>query len=320
MPSLPMGKATRVAYGEALVELGKSDPAMVVLDADLSKSTQSHLFGKAFPERFFNIGIAEANMAAIAAGMALAGKKPFVSSFASFLICKSFDQMRVNVAYPEVPVVFAGTHGGISVGEDGPSQMSIEDLALGLALPNFTVTVPVDEVATRQFVHQLAHRMVPCYMRLCRPATSVIYDKGRTLDLRRAEIVRPGRHISLIACGLMVAKALTAAEELAKEGIEAEVMDLHTLRPLDEETLFKSLSKTRAGLVCEEHLPSGLSSVVALWSTAHCPVALDFVHLSGYAESAPPDALLTKYGLTVEAIFKKAKAVMLKKDQRCMGF
>jgi transketolase len=162
--------------------------------------------------------------------------------------------------------------------------------------------------------------MVPTYMRLCRPATAVIYDKGRTLDLRRAEIVRPGRHVTLIACGLMVAKALAAAEELDKEGIEAEVMDLHTLRPLDEETLFKSLSKTRAGLVCEEHLPSGLSSVVALWSTAHCPVALDFVHLSGYAESAPPDTLLTKYGLTAEAVYKKAKAVMLKKDQRCMGF
>jgi transketolase len=320
MFELPKGKATRVAYGEALVEVGGTDPDVIVLDADLSKSTQSAMFGKKFPDRFFNVGIAEANMVAIAAGLSRAGKKPFASSFASFLICKSFDQIRVNVAYPNVPVVLAGSHGGISVGEDGPSQMAIEDLALALALPNVTVTVPADEVATRQFVHALAQRPVPCYMRLCRPATSILYDKGKKLEMGKAEILRPGSHLSILACGLMVAKALRAAHELAKEGIEAEVVDVHTLRPLDEETLYRTLAKTHAGLVCEEHLPGGLSSTVALWSAANYPVALDFVNLTCYAESASPDELFVKYGLTSEAIVAKARSLMLKKDQRGMGF
>jgi len=320
MFELPMGKATRVAYGEALREVGGTHRDVVVLDADLSKSTQSHLFGKVYPERFFNVGISEANMASIAAGLALNGKKPFASSFASFLVCKSFDQMRVAAAYPDVPVVFAGSHGGISVGEDGPSQMAIEDLALALALPNFIVAVPADEVATRQFVHELLQTKHPCYLRLCRPATHILYDKGRTLSIGRAEVLRSGAHLSIFACGLMVAKALAAAYELSKEGIEAEVIDVHTLAPLDEETLYASLRKTHAGLVCEEHLPGGLSATISLWTAAHFPVALDYVNLSRYAESATPDELFEKYGLTLEAIIAKARSLMLKKDQRRLGF
>jgi len=320
MIKLELGKATRVAYGEALAEIGKENKNVVVLDADLSKSTHSILFAKekGCEDRFFNVGIAEANMAGIAAGLTLSGKKVFISSFASFLMCKAFDQIRVSIACPKLPVVIAGSHGGISLGEDGYTQMAIEDLALALNLPNLYVLHPADEITTREFVHQLLKFENPAYMRLLRPASFKLYPSGKKVRIGEPEILKKGRDITIFANGLLVSEALNAAEELSKEGIEAEVIDFHTLRPLNEEILYKTLKKTRAGLVCEDHLISGLSSVISLWTAKNFPVLLDYICLENYAESASPKELYEKYGLNSQNIYKKAKYLYNQKDQISM--
>lgn len=317
MIKLELGKATRVAYGEALVEIGKKNKNVVVMDADLSKSTHSILFAKEeeCKDRFFNVGIAEANMASIAAGLALCGKRVFISSFASFLMCKAFDQIRVSIACPKLPVVMAGSHGGISIGEDGYTQMAIEDLSLALSLPNLYVLHPADEITTREFVHQLLKINNPAYIRLLRPASFKLYGSGKKVNIGEPEILRKGRDLSIFATGLLVSEALNAAEELSKEGIEAEVIDFHTLRPLNEELLFKTLKKTRAGLICEDHLIGGLSGVISMWASKNYPVLLDYICLENYAESGTPKELYDKYGLNSENIYKKAKYVYNQKDQ-----
>lgn len=316
------GKPTRAAYGEALVEIGKYYKNIVVLDADLSKSTFSFLFLKdeECKERFFNVGIAEANMAAIAAGLALCGKKVFISSFASFLMCKAFDQIRVSIACPKLPVVMAGSHGGISIGEDGYTQMAIEDLSLALSLPNVYVLHPADEISTREFVHQLMKIENPVYLRLLRPASNIIYNHKDQIEIGKLNVKRKGKDITIFANGLLVSEALIAAEELSKEEIEAEVIDFHTLRPLDEETIYKSLKKTRAALVCEDHLIGGCSSVIALWTSKNFPCLLDYIGLNGYAESAAYTVLYEKYGLNSENIYKKAKELVKKKDQEALFY
>ncbi len=320
MIKLELGKATRVAYGESLAEIGKENKNVVVLDADLSKSTHSILFAKeeGCGERFFNVGIAEANMAGIAAGLALSGKKVFISSFASFLMCKAFDQIRVSIACPKLPVVISGSHGGISLGEDGYTQMAIEDLSLALNLPNLYVLHPADEITTREFVHQLLRIENPAYMRLLRPASFKLYPSGKKIRIGEPEILRKGSDLTIFANGLLVSEALSAAEELSKEGIEAEVIDFHTLKPLNEELLFKTLRKTRAGLVCEDHLIGGLSAVISLWVSKNFPVFLDYVCLENYAESASPKELYEKYGLNSQNIYRKAKYLYNQKDQISM--
>lgn len=317
MNKLELGKATRVAYGEALAEIGKENKNIVVLDADLSKSTHSILFAKEknCENRFFNVGIAEANMASIAAGLALCGKKVFISSFASFLMCKAFDQIRVSIACPKLPVVIAGSHGGVSLGEDGYTQMAIEDISLALNLPNLYVLHPADEITTREFVHQLVKTDNPAYIRLLRPASFRLYESGHKVNIGKPEILRNGGDITIFSMGLLVSDALSAADELSKEGIEAEVIDFHTLRPLNEEILFKTLKKTRAGLVCEDHLIGGLSSVISLWVSKNYPVLLDYICLENYAESGPPKDLYLKYGLNSLNIYKKAKYLYNQKDQ-----
>jgi len=311
MTKRTMGKATRVAYGETLVELGRTHPGIIAMDADLSKSTQSALFGNAYPDRFFNVGIAEANMAGIAAGFALSGYLPFVSSFAGFLINKSFDQMRVSIAYPGLNVKFAGSHGGISIGEDGPSQMAIEDLALTLSLPRFTVVVPADEHAARKLVRQVAEDPHPAYIRLCRPPAPVLYDPGTPITLGKAHVVREGSDVSIFAIGLLVAEALDAAEELQKEGISAEVIDLHTLRPLDRDGILRSVKKTGRVVTAEEHLlTAGLSSEVGRILGEHYPVPVRNVGLQNtYAQSGAPMQLLEHYGLTCPAILEAARSL-----------
>lgn len=320
MIKLELGKATRVAYGEALAEIGKENKNVVVLDADLSKSTHSILFAKeeGCGERFFNVGIAEANMAGIAAGLALCGKKVFISSFASFLMCKAFDQIRVSIACPKLPVVMAGSHGGISLGEDGYTQMAIEDLSLALNLPNLYVLHPADEITTREFVHQLLKIENPSYIRLLRPASFKLYGSGKKIRIGEPEILRKGSDLTIFANGLLISEALNAAEELSKEGIEAEVIDFHTLKPLNEEILYKTLKKTRGGLICEDHLIGGLSSVISLWTAKNFPVLLDYVCLENYAESASPKELYEKYGLNSQNIYRKAKYLYKQKDQISM--
>src|SRR5437763_11099646 len=190
---LPEGKATRVSFGEALVELGREDPDLVVADGDLNNSTRTDLFAKEFPDRFFNVGIAESNLAGVAGGLAASGKKPWIASFAAFMLCNAYDQLRMSVAYPHFNVKVVGSHGGISIGEDGASQMGIEDVALACALPGFTVVVPADEPSTHLAVQELARIQTPAYLRAGRPDVGIIYENGPTLELGKADKIRDGK-------------------------------------------------------------------------------------------------------------------------------
>lgn len=311
-----LGKATRDAYGEVLVELGRENPDIVVLDADLSKSTKSNLFAKAFPDRFFNFGISEANMVSAAAGFASSGKIPFASSFASFLICKGFDQIRMGIANPHLNVKLVGSHGGISLGEDGASQQSVEDFALALALPRLAVLHPADEISTRTLTRQMASRPGPAYLRTGRPKAPKIYTPETKIEIGRANILREGSDLTIFACGLMVWEALEAADLLAQDGHQASVIDMHTLRPLDENAVFTAARDTKAFVVAEEHLVhGGLGASIAQTVSTFFPVPIEFVGIKDtYAESGQPEELFSKYGLNASAIVKAAEAVLNRKD------
>ncbi len=311
---LPLGKATREAFGEALVELGKENPDIVVLDADLNNSTKTDLFARTFPERFFNVGIAESNLVGVAGGLASCGKVPFIASFACFMMGNAFDQLRMSVAFPRLNVKVVGSHGGISIGEDGPSQMSVEDVALACALPGFAVLVPADQEATVALVKAAAAHQGPVYIRVGRPKVPIVYRNGGEFTIGRANRLREGRDVALIANGLMVAAALEAAYLLHQEGIEALVLDLHTVKPLDEEAVILA-AQTGAIVTAEEHLIwGGLGSAVARVVAARCPVPMEFVSLGDtYAESGKPEELLEKYGLTAEAIVRAAQQAIARK-------
>lgn len=307
-----LGKATRDAYGQVLIEIGKNNPDVVVLDADLSKSTKTGDFAKAFPDRFINVGIQEANLAGVASGLAASGKIPFISSFATFLISKSFDQLRMGVAFSELNVKVVGSHGGISVGEDGASQMSIEDYALTCVLPYFTVMVPADEFATKALVTQAAAHPGPVFIRTCRPKAPLIYNAESKFEIGKGVRLRQGKHLTLVATGLLVFEALQAAEILQKEGIEASVIDLHTLKPLDEALLIEEAKKTGHMVVAEEHqIWGGLGSAVARVVSENAPCKMGFVAIQDtFAESGSPDELLEKYGMTASNIVKVAKRTL----------
>ncbi len=312
---LKMGVATREAYGQALAELGKSNPRIVALDADLAKSTFSAKFGKEFPDRFWTVGIAEANMVGIAAGLALSGKIPFASSFAVFVTNKGFDQLRMSVAYPRVNAKFCGSHGGISIGEDGPSQQSIEDVALMCGLPGFVVLVPSDEFCARALVHRMAEHVGPVYMRTGRAKSPIIYGPGDTFEIGKAKVHGSGRDAAIVACGFEVQYALHAQAQLEDEGISARVIDMHTIKPLDEETIAHTARECGAIVTAEEHLlDGGLGSQVARAVAQHQPVPMEFVGIQNtYAESATPDQLMEKYGLTPPNIVRAVKKVMKRK-------
>ncbi|MFN4182568.1 MAG: transketolase family protein, partial [bacterium] len=308
-PPFPMGKATREAYGETLVQLGREDERIVVLDADLSKSTMTRLFAKEFPERFFNFGIAEANMVSAAAGFAASGRIPFVSSFACFLTCKGYDQMRVSVALPGFPVKFVSSHGGISVGEDGPSQQSIEDIALMCSLPKMVVIVPADEVETAEAVRAVVRYPGPTYIRTGRPKAPKIYSGECPFQIGKYLRLKEGNDLTIFANGLLVAEALKAAQELEKEGILARVVDSATVKPPDTEEILKACEETQAVLVCEEHqIYGGLGSIIAREVSRLHPVPVDFIAiLDTYAESGKPEELFDRYGLSARHIVQKAK-------------
>jgi len=310
-----LGKATRDAYGEALVELGKKDRQIVALDADLSKSTKSAMFGEAFPDRFFNVGIQEANLVGVASGLAACGKIPFISSFASFLVCKGFDQFRMAVCFSEMNVKFVGSHGGISVGEDGASQMSIEDLSLTTSLPKCVVLMPADEFSTRALMPQVTYHNGPVYMRTCRPKAPAIYNESDEFQLGKGKRIRSGKDVTIVAIGLMVFEALQAAERLEKEGIQASVIDMHTVKPLDEALLLEEAKSTGRVVVAEEHqIWGGLGSAVARFLSENHPCHMEFVAIQDtFAESGTPDELLVAYGLDAESIFKASKRVLEKK-------
>lgn len=313
-----LGKATRDAYGEALVELGRTNPAVVVLDADLSKSTKTGMFQKAFPDRFFNMGIMEANLVGTAAGMARSGKIPFISSFASFVINKGFDQLRLAVAFSGMNVKVVATHAGISIGEDGPSQMGIEDVALACALPGFIVCVPADEHAARALVKAAAAHHGPVYIRVGRPKAPVIYTAGDSFEFGRARTLREGRDIALVANGLLVAETLVAADALSERGISAMVLDCHTVKPLDRKAVASAARLCGAVVTAEEHLLSGgLGAAVAQALGELAPAPLEQVGIRDtYAESATPEQLMEKYGLTAPHVVRAAERALARKAGR----
>jgi transketolase len=312
---LTLGRATREAYGEALLQVGTENKNVIVIDADLAKSTFSWTFGKVFPERFFNIGIQEANMVGIASGLASSGKIPFISSFAAFILCKGFDQLRMGVAYPKLNVKVAGSHGGISIGEDGVSQQSVEDVALACALPGFIVCIPSDEHTMRAAVRAAAAHDGPVYLRLGRPKTFVVHDGSVHFEFGRSIQLRDGNALTIVANGLLVAQALIAADALSKRGIEARVLDMHTVKPLDAAALERASHETGAFVVAEEHMHhGGLGSAVAQALVAGTPAPVEYVNLGDrYAESGKPDDLLAKYGMTAKNIVSAAERVLARK-------
>ena len=300
-----MGEAsTREVYGKTLVELGRENKDIVVLDADLSPSTMTNFFAQQFPERFFNCGLEEQNMVGIAAGLAASGKIVFASTFVVFVVCRCFDQLRLYLSQPKLNVKIVATHGGITVGEDGSSHHAVEDLALCCALPGFTVVVPADAIEAAEAIRVAANAQGPFYVRLSRPKTPIVYPEGYHFTLGKAVTMRQGTDATVIAAGIMVAKALEAADILARQGIDCRVINMHTLKPLDEAAIVKAASETGAIVVAEEHLAQGgLGSRVAQIVAREQPVPMEFVNLGDrYALSGKAEELLQRYRLTAERI------------------
>ena len=311
---LKPGMATREAFGHALAELAKSNPDIVVCDADLSKSTMTHFFAAEFPDRFFSVGIAEANMVGIGAGLAEVGKIPFVSSFSVFVMNKGFEQMRTVVAYPNVNVKVVGTHSGISIGEDGPSQMSIEDLSLACSLPGFVVLSPADEKSMRGCVALAVDTVGPFFIRAGRPKMPVIYDSAEGFKVGGSRQLLDGKDVTLMAHGVMVSESIRAAEALDAEGISARVVDMYSIKPLDREAIVRAAAETGAIVVSEEHLvDAGLGVRIAQVVSEENPCPMGFVGLSKYAESGTPDELLDKYGMRASSVIAAVRSVLARK-------
>jgi len=311
---LKLGPATREAFGRALAEIGRENKDVVVLDADLSKSTMTTYFAKEFPDRFIECGIAEANMVAIAGGLAYAGKIPFASSFSAFVMSKGFEQLRVVVAYPHTNVKVVGTHSGISIGEDGPSQMSVEEIALACSLPGFVVFSPCDEASTKAIVKIAAEHFGPVFIRTGRMKAPMIYQADQKFELGKAIQLIDGKDVTIAATGLLVSESIKAAEQLEAQGISARVLDFHTIKPLDAEAIKKAAVETGAIVVAEEHLiDGGLGVRVAQEVALSNPVPMEFVGLTGYAESGSPDQLLDKYGMRAAQVIDAVKRVLARK-------
>src|ERR1022692_2399813 len=311
-----LGAATREAFGRAVVELGRENKDIVVCDADLSHSTMTTYFAKEFPDRFFSCGIAEANMVGIACGLASAGKIPFASSFSAFVMNKGFEQLRVCAAYPKLNVKVVGTHSGISIGEDGPSQMSVEETGLACSLAGFVVIAPADEAATKALVRAAAAYVGPVFIRTGRMKAPMVYGSDQKFEIGKAIEVAEGRDVTIVANGLLVAQALLAADMLDGEGISARVVDMHTAKPLDRETIARAAAETRAMVVAEEHLvDGGLGVRVAQVVAETRPCAMEFVGIRNtYAESGQPDELMDKYGLVARDVAAAARRVVARKS------
>lgn len=306
-----LGQAPRDAFGDALKELGATHPEVVAVDGDVGNSTRTEPFMKAFPERSFNVGIAESNMVSVAGGLASAGKTPVVASFAAFLLCNAYDQIRMSVAFPQLNVKLVGTHAGISIGEDGPSQMGIEDVSMACTLPGVKVIVAADGMSAKLATAAMLKYKGPTYLRLARGKTAEIYKSDSTFEIGKANELNPGTDVTIVANGLMVAAALDAAAELKTQGISARVLDVHTVKPIDEEAIVKAAKETGRIVVAEEHLShGGLGSAVAMVTSRLAPVPLAYVNLGDrFAESGDPDGLLVKYGLTPDAIVKAVQSL-----------
>lgn len=303
-----MGTATRAAYGHALKTEVYKNPNVVVLEADLGNATKSNAFKEVAPERYFNMGISEQDLIGTAAGFAVAGKIPLASTFAVFATGRAFEQIRNSVCYPKLNVKICATHAGLTVGADGGSHQAIEDISLMRTLPNMTVINPADAKEAEAAVLAAIDYQGPVYIRLGRAETKDIHDDSYHFEWGKAEVLRQGSDVSIFATGIMTAKALDAAETLAKQGIQAEVINVHTIKPLDEETVIASAKKTGKVVTAEEHsIIGGLGSAVAEVLARQCPTKQAFVGVQdSFGESGSPDDLLEKYGLTAEVIVKAA--------------
>ena len=303
-----MGTATRAAYGHVLKTEVYKNPNVVVLEADLGNATKSNAFKEVAPERYFNMGISEQDLIGTAAGFAAAGKIPLASTFAVFATGRAFEQVRNSVCYPKLNVKICATHAGLTVGADGGSHQAIEDISLMRTLPNMTVINPADAKEAEAAVLAAIDYLGPVYIRLGRAETKDIHDDSYHFEWGKAEVLRQGSDVTIFATGIMTAKALDAAETLAKQGIQAEVINVHTIKPLDEETVIASAKKTGKVVTAEEHsIIGGLGSAVAEVLARQCPTKQAFVGVQdSFGESGSPDDLLEKYGLTAEAIVKAA--------------
>lgn len=305
--------ATRESYGNALVEVGKDYPNLVVLDADLAAATKTGVFKKAFPERHFDCGIAECNMTGMAAGLATCGKIPFISSFAMFAAGRNFEQIRNSIGYPHLNVKIGATHAGISVGEDGASHQCNEDIALMRTIPGMVVICPSDDVEAKAAVRAAAEYVGPVYLRFGRLAVPVINDKpDYKFEIGKGVVLREGKDLTIVATGLPVGECLEAAEMLAKDGIDAEVINIHTIKPLDEELIVASAKKTGKVVTVEEHsVIGGLGSAVCDCLSEKAPTLVKKIGMyDRYGESGAAKELLHKYELDAEGIYKQIKAFL----------
>ena len=298
----------RDAYGEALIELGSKNKDIVVLDADLSGSTRTARFGQKYPERFFNLGVAEQNMMGVAAGLASSGKIAFVSTFAIFGSGRAWDQVRNTICYNKLNVKIVVTHAGITVGEDGSSHQAIEDIALMQAIPNMTILVPCDAVETKEAVLACAEYRGPVYVRLGRPKVSTVTKKDG-FRIGQARILREGKDLSIIACGMMLKQALDAAQILQKDGLSARVVNMHTIRPLDKKTIIECAKLTKRIVTCEEHLINGgLGSAVAAVLAENIPTPMTMIGIRGrFGQSGSPSDLIKEYHLSAEDIVQACR-------------
>ena len=304
--------ATRQAYGEELARLGKEYDNLVVMDADLSGSTNTAMFAKEFPERFFNMGIAEQNMYGAASGLALSGKIVCASTFAMFATGRAFEVIRNSIGYTGANVKVCASHAGITVGEDGASHQTFEDIALMRTIPGMTVVNPSDAVATKKLLRQIIEMDGPCYFRVGRAAVPVFYGEDDDITLGKGNLIRDGKDVTIIATGIMVSKAYEAAEALAAEGIDARVIDIHTIKPIDEEIIIKAAEETGAIVTAEEHgIVGGLGDAVAQVVVENCPCRMAMVgQQDTFGESGKPDQLLEKYHMTAEDIAKAVQQIL----------
>lgn len=307
-------KATREAYGEALKELGPINQDIVVLDADLSGSTKTALFGKEYPERFFNVGIAEQNLMGTAAGLAASGKIPFASTFAVFATGRAYEVIRNSIAYPQLNVKIAATHAGLTVGEDGATHQALEDIGLMRGLPDMVVLCPADAIEAKQCIYKAAEYEGPVYIRLGRSKVPVIFDESYNFQIGKGVQLKDGEDITIIATGVMVAKALEAAEELKKDNISARVINISTIKPIDKDIIIKAAQETKGIVTVEEHsIIGGLGSAVSeVISENHPTHMIRIGTMDTFGESGDGNELLEKYGLNVSNIVDKANVILSK--------
>lgn len=313
---MAMKIAPREAYGRALVELGRENEDIVVLDADVAKASMTVLFKEAFPDRFFDLGIAESDIMATGAGFAVAGKIPFVNAYANFLLGNGWEQLRLSVCYAGQNVKVAGHNIGASSAKDGPTHLPLEDIALARVIPGLTVLEPADAIEMKKAVRAVAAHAGPVYMRVGRMPTPLVTREDDPFVLGRANILRPGRDVTIVACGCMTAKALEAAAELAAGGLEAEVVNLHTIKPLDEKTLLATAHKTRAVVTAEEHSTrAGMGSAVAEFLAGCCPVPVRMVGSRDiFGICASYEDIQEFFGMTAAKIVEEAKKACSMRD------